>query len=97
MAQRDRQRWNPSFISLVSCKALETKEVGLVMAMEESGRGKGLIALTSPSLSTRSVLWPNQMSAFPENPAYAKPRECPTFLSPLTVPKGLSSESGQEA
>lgn len=96
MAQRTTEV-EPSFLSLASFKALERKEAGLVMAMDESGRGKGLIALTSPSLSTRNVLWPNQMSAFPENPAYAKPRECPTFLSPLTVPKGLSSESGQEA
>lgn len=65
--------------------------------MEELGTGKGLADLTSNSVSTRNILLPNKMTGFPESPLYPKPKACPTFLSPLTVPKGLSSKSGQEA
>lgn len=49
------------------------------------------------TVSPRNVLRPNQIPELLEGPVYPKPKATPTSESPLTVPKDLSSESGQEA
>lgn len=96
--QRNWGRWNPSFSSLFSPEMhWKGNEWGSWWLWKNQAQVNGMTSFISPPLSTRNVLWPNQMSRFPEDPVYSKPRACPTFLSPLAVPKGLSSEYGQEA
>lgn len=87
MTQRDWRRWKPSFTLSCKFQGFGKERSGVRDVYGRIRYREGADCFHFTSLSTRNVLWPNQMSGFPEDPVYQSQEHVPPSCRHLLSPK----------